>query len=204
MGYLDIARFAATPLALNPYEHVIVPSFVRQETLPAIRESFPPIPGLGSFPVRGLAYGARFAELLGEIEGAELRHAVEAKFGLDLQGRPSMVTVRGQCGDRDGFIHTDSKSKLVTILLYLNEPWEPTGGRLRLLRSPSDLEDYAVELPPEGGLALVFRRSERSYHGHKPFTGPRRVLQLNWMTNRAQVYWDLGRHRLSAWLKRAA
>lgn len=90
------------------------------------------------------------------------------------------------------------------MLIYLNDPWEAQGGRLRLLRSPADIEDYVVEVPPEGGLAVAFRRSERSYHGHKPFYGPRRVLQLNWVTSRAQVFWDLARHRFSAWLKRAA
>ncbi len=204
MSLLDLARFAATPLARAPYDHMVVPGFVRADALAAIRASYPAIDQPGSFPVNGLGYGEGFAELLAELEGPALRAAVEAKFGIDLAGRPTIVTVRGQCGERDGNIHTDSKSKLITMLIYLNEPWEPSGGRLRLLRSPADIEDYAVEVPPEGGLMLAFRRGARSFHGHKRFIGPRRVVQLNWVANRGHVFWDLARHRLSAWLKRAA
>ncbi len=204
MSLLDLARFAETPLARQPYEHVVVPGFVRAGALAAIRASYPAIDQPGSFPVNGLGYGEGFAELLAELEGPALRAAVEAKFGIDLAGRPTIVTARGQCGERDGNIHTDSKSKLITMLIYLNEPWEPSGGRLRLLRSPADIEDYAVEVPPEGGLMLAFRRGARSFHGHKRFIGPRRVVQLNWVANRGHVLWDLARHRVSAWLKRAA
>ena len=204
MSPLDLGRLAASPLACEPYEHVVVPGFVRTQALAAIRADYPAIDRPGSFPVNGLSYGEGFAALLAELEGPALRAAVEAKFAIDLAGRPTIVTVRGQCGERDGYIHTDSKSKLITMLIYLNEPWEPSGGRLRLLRSPTDIEDYAVEVPPEAGLMLAFRRSPRSFHGHKPFIGPRRVVQLNWVANRGHVLWDLTRHRLSAWLKRAA
>ncbi len=204
MSLLDLARFAGTPLAHEPYDHMVVPGFVRAGALAAIRASYPAIDRPGSFPVNGLGYGEGFAELVAELEGPALRAAVAAKFAIDLAGRPTIVTVRGQCGERDGNIHTDSKSKLITMLIYLNEPWEPSGGRLRLLRSPADIEDYAVEVPPEGGLMLAFRRGARSFHGHKRFIGPRRVVQLNWVANRGHVFWDLARHRLSAWLKRAA
>lgn len=202
--YLDIDRLNQTPLVKEPYEFVVVPGFLRQGTLGAIRESYPRIEQPGSFPVAELSFGRNFAALLKELEGPEFRHAVEAKFGVDLAGRPTMVTVRGNCGTRDGSIHTDSKSKIITVLIYLNEPWESDGGRLRLLRSATNIEDYVVEVPPEAGLLLAFRRSERSYHGHLPYIGPRRVIQLNWVANSSHVFWDLMRHRLSAWFKRAA
>jgi hypothetical protein len=44
-------------------------------------------------------------------------------------------------------------------------------GRLRLLRNGSDLENYAVEIEPTGGTLLVFRRSDKSWHGHHPYEG---------------------------------
>ncbi len=204
MKFLDLDRLAKTPLAAEPYEFVVVPGFVREATLAEVRASYPAIAEPGSFPLDKLSYGETFAALLAELEGPEFRAAIEAKFALDLAGRPTMVTVRGRSGERDGFIHTDSKSKIITVLIYLNEPWEPSGGRLRLLRSPKDLEDYAFEVPPEAGLMLAFRRSSRSYHGHKLFVGPRKVVQLNWVSGSGHVVWDLLRHRLSAWWKRAA
>jgi len=204
MSFLDLDRLADSPLATDPFDYLVVPGFIRAEMLPSVRESYPPIAKPGSFPTSEVTYGEGFAALLAELEGPAFRRAIEAKFGVDLTGRPTMVTVRGQAGDRDGGIHTDSKSKIITVLIYLNEGWEPQGGRLRLLRSANDLEDYAVEVPPEAGLMLAFRRSERSYHGHKPFNGPRKVIQLNWVTGSSHVMWDLLRHRISAWLKRAA
>jgi hypothetical protein len=204
MSFLDLDRLAETPLATEPFDFVVVPGFIRAPMLPIVRETYPQVVRPGSFPTSEVACGEGFAALLAELEGPAFRKAIEAKFGVDLTGRPTMVTVRGQAGDRDGGIHTDSKSKIITVLIYLNEGWEPQGGRLRLLRSANDLEDYAVEVPPEAGLMLAFRRSERSYHGHKPFSGPRKVIQLNWVTGSSHVMWDLLRHRISAWLKRAA
>jgi hypothetical protein len=204
MKFLDLAKLDRTPLATDPYEFVVVPGFLPTAALERIRAAYPKIDKPGSFPVSEVTYDAAFRDFLAELEGPEFRHAIEAKFGLDLSEKPTMVTVRGQCSARDGGIHTDSKSKLITVLIYLNDPWEAEGGRLRLLRSPDDLENYALELPPDAGLLLAFRRGERSFHGHKPFQGPRRVIQVNWVAHRGHVYWDLMRHRLSALFKRAA
>jgi hypothetical protein len=131
-----------------------------------------------------------------------MRAAFEDKFGLDLGGRPTMLTVRGRCGTRDGNIHTDAASKIITVLIYMNPQWEDAGGRLRLLRSPTDIEDVLVEIPPIEGTLVAFRRSDNSWHGHKPFIGPRRVIQLNWVTNRRTKRREVFRHRVSAWLKK--
>ena len=204
MTFLDLDKLASTPLATDPYEFVVVPGFLPPASLARVRDSYPAIERPGSFPISEVKASASFQEFLAELEGPEFRRAIEAKFAIDLTDRPTMVTVRGQCSARDGGIHTDSKSKLITVLIYLNDPWEAEGGRLRLLRSPDDLEDYALELPPDAGLLLAFRRGARSFHGHKPFQGPRRVIQLNWVTHRGHVYWDSMRHRLSALFKRAA
>src|SRR3546814_12050926 len=96
-----------------------------------------------------------------------------------------MVTLRGQSRAKDGAIHTDSKTKLVTALIYLNSAWESDGGRLRMLNGPDDLEDYAAEVPPEAGTLVAFRCTPDAWHGHKPFVGPRRSIQLNWLTEEA-------------------
>src|SRR5205807_10523891 len=105
-------------------------------------------------------------------------------------------------GTKDGNIHTDAVTKLITVLLYMNPGWEDSGGRLRLLRSPDSIEDVIVEVPPVEGTLLAFRRSDNSYHGHKPFIGPRRVIQLNWVTTRGTARREILRHRFSAWMKK--
>jgi hypothetical protein len=130
------------------------------------------------------------------------RAAFEEKFRLSLRGRATMVTVRGRCGLRDGNIHTDSASKVITVLIYLNSHWEGTGGCLRLLRSAEDIDAVITEIPPLDGTLVAFRRSDNSFHGHKRFLGPRRVIQLNWVTGKRVQLFETVRHRLTAWLKR--
>ncbi|GIK99219.1 MAG: hypothetical protein BroJett029_34280 [Alphaproteobacteria bacterium] len=198
---LDIGALVATTAMRDPFEYLIVPGFVRAEAVAAASRDFPHIARCGSFPLKSLRYGAAFGALVEALTSAPVAELLSEKLGVDVEGRPTMVTVRGRTGPRDGFIHTDSATKIVTMLVYLNEPWEAKGGRLRLLRSAGDLDDYAAEVPPERGTMLAFRRSDRSFHGHQPFTGERRSLQINWMTDRAVMRREELRHRFSARLK---
>lgn len=202
MPILNLDAFRATPLAREPYEHLIVPGFVAPEWVDRADADFPAVDEPGSFPLDGLSYGDGFAAVIDALRGPECTAAFEEKFGVDLTGRPTMVTVRGRTQLKDGQIHTDSRDKIITVLVYFNGPWDAGGGRLRILRSGEDLDDYAAEVPPERGTLLAFLRSDRSFHGHKPFVGPRRSIQLNWVTSDAVVRRERLRHGFSAWLKR--
>ncbi len=202
MSALDLAAFRATPLVRTPFEYLILPGFIRSSALPAIHEDYPRVQKPGSFPLEDVTFGTAFRDLIEELRGDEMRLAFEEKFGLDLSDRPTMVTVRGRCWEKDGNIHTDALSKIITVLLYMNPAWESSGGRIRLLRSPTDLEDVIVEVPPTEGTLVAFRRRENSYHGHKQFIGERRVIQLNWVTDRGTVRREVLRHRISAWIKK--
>jgi Rps23 Pro-64 3,4-dihydroxylase Tpa1-like proline 4-hydroxylase len=112
-----------------------------------------------------------------------------------------MLTVRSRCAAKDGRIHTDSENKVVTLLFYLNPNWRQEGGRLRLLRSGDDLEDYIAEVSPEAGTLVAFRRSENSWHGHHPFVGTRRYLMVNWMRGERVAGYEQMRHKIAAGLK---
>jgi hypothetical protein len=202
MKIFDLAAFERTPLTHEPFDYLIVPGFVRSEALSVLHRDFPAIDRPGSFPTSELSFGPAFREMLDEFAGPEMRAAFERKFGIDLSGRPLTATVRGRCQLKDGRIHTDTKSKIITVLVYLNPRWETEGGRLRLLRKADDLEDYLAEVPPNEGTLLAFRRSDNSFHGHKPFVGERRVIQFNWVTSQSVAWRERARHRLSAWLKR--
>lgn len=199
---LDTAALAATPCEHDPYDYVIVPGFVRSEALPAIHESYPAIDKPGSFPYHTLEYGPAFSSLLDELQGPEMQAAIEKVFDVDLTGRPTTVTVRGQCQQKDGRIHPDSTEKIITVLVYMNPGWEESGGRLRVLRSDNDLENFAAEVPPAEGTLLAFKRSDTSWHGHKPFVGQRRVLQLNWVTSDKFAKRERRRHAVSAFFKK--
>ena len=199
---LRLDAFRATPLATLPFPHLIVDGFIGEAPLAAINVDYPQLTSPGSFPVDQVTFGPAFRALLEELESDEFREAFEEKFGLDLSGRPTITTVRGRCDPRDGKIHTDSKSKIITVLIYMNENWEDAGGRLRLLRSAHDLNDIIVEVPPVAGTMLAFKRSNNSWHGHEPFAGERRVIQFNWLTTQGNQQIAMLRHHTSAAFKR--
>ena len=199
---LDLETFRETPLTREPFEFLIVPEFVKAEARLGIHKDYPDVNRPGSFPLGEVTYGPAFAKLIEEMRGDDFRRAFAEKFGVDLANRPEMITVRGRCSEKDGKIHTDSETKIITILIYMNAGWESAGGRLRLLRSGNNLDDMILEVPPTEGTLLAFRRSNNSWHGHKPFSGPRRVIQLNWVTSEAVVRREQNRHRLSAWMKK--
>jgi SM-20-related protein len=204
LRYLDLAALARATRVDQPFPHLIVPGFLLPSAQAAIGADYPEIRQAGSFPVGDLKIGPRFRAFLGELEGPEFRAAIERAFDIDLRGRPTMVTVRGHARPRDGRIHNDSRTKLITVLVYMNEAWEAEGGRLRLLRSSHNLEDIVAEVPPEAGTLLAFRVTDNSWHGHLPTTGPRRVIQLNWVDNAAVVRRERTRHGISARVKRFA
>ncbi|MBV9549583.1 MAG: 2OG-Fe(II) oxygenase [Alphaproteobacteria bacterium] len=199
---IDIEAFAATPLVREPFAYLMVPNFVRGDAMAAINADYPLVTHPGSFPLPTLQYGPAFRAFIDAIQGPEFTHAVEEKFGISLEGRPTMVTARGVSAARDGQIHTDSRTKLITVLIYMNNEWEAKTGRLRLLRGPDDLEDMIAEVPPDEGTLLIFKNEPNAWHGFHAFEGPRRVIQLNWVTDMGVVKREQARHRVSAFFKR--
>jgi len=200
--YLDLDALKAVPLTTEPFPYLVVPGFIRPEHLAKISDDYPEISEPGSFPVAQLSFGPAFHELLDELESDEFREAFEEKFGLDLSQRPTTITVRGRCSPKDGRIHTDTKSKIISVLIYMNSNWENPGGRLRLLKSATNLDDMIVEVPPSDGTLVAFKRSDNSWHGHKPFSGKRHVIQFNWVTSEGERRIAMLRHHLSAPFKR--
>ncbi|MGO8799525.1 MAG: 2OG-Fe(II) oxygenase [Roseiarcus sp.] len=202
MTYCDFEALDRTPLQRDPFEFLVVPDFIKAETFQSVVADYPAVPGPGSHPPAELDIHGRFKELMGELLGPQFRSAIERKFAIDLAGRPTMYTVRGFVREKDGAIHTDSTTKIITVLLYMNQRWEDDAGRLRLLRGPDDLDDYVAEVPPHGGTLLVFRRADNSWHGHKPTSGPRRAIQLNWVTSQEVVDGEQRRHQFSTKVKK--
>jgi SM-20-related protein len=203
----DFERLRATPTALDPFPHLVVPGFLGDAGVRDAIRDFPALDMPGLFLPEAAPFGPAFRDLLDALQGDEMRALAGEKLGLDLSGRPTLATVRAHSQGRDGRIHADSKFKLATALLYLNEPanaagWNPQGGRLRILRSGENLDDYAAEVPPDGGLLVLFRVQPNSWHGHKPFVGARRYLMINWCQDEAVRDSEAARHRLSGRFKK--
>ncbi len=198
---IDLERFRATPLVREPFNHLVVPGFLSADAVHDVVESFPgpDLPGVLPAPTARLR-GA-FGRLMERLRSPELTAAFSDKFDVRLDPATLMVTLRARTRSVDGQIHTDSETKIVTALIYLNEDWSNAGGRLRLLRGPDDIEDMIAEVPPDAGTLLAFRRTDNSWHGHKPFDGVRRSIMLNWMVDAATMRRELRRHALSAGVK---
>ncbi len=70
--------------------------------------------------------------------------------------------------------------------LALSQPqWPDTSdGCLRFLGSIDDIDSVlAPELKPLYGEFAVFKRCDNSFHGHLPYEGERRVIQVAWLTS---------------------
>lgn len=202
MDLINLRALRDTPLTKEPFEHFIVSDFVDASAMEQVIADYPKISKGGSFPQDAVTGGPAYDRLCAALRGDAVRAAFAEKFGIDLTDRPTTLTVRGWCRLKDGKIHTDSKTKLITVLLYLNEPWQSDGGRLRLLRSGGSLEDAFDEVSPQFGTLLAFRNGPNAWHGHAPYEGVRRALQLNYVVDEAAATRSARRHGLSAMLKR--
>lgn len=189
MNALDLDAFDAAPLQTDPFDFLVVPGCIPPAPLEAINRDYPPIERPGNLSLEDLSYGPAFRDLVAELESPEFVSHLGRKFGLDMSECPTTITVRKYSERSDGNIHTDHPSKVVTVLIYFNTDWSRDEGRLRMLRSAIDIEDYAAEVPPVGGTLLAFRRTDDSYHGHKPFVGERRMLQMNFLQSNRLARW---------------
>ncbi len=199
---IDVEAVRRATVVNEPFPWLMVPGFVKSDAIEGIERDFPAVTHPGSFPLPTLEYGPAFRAFMDSIRGPEFTDAIADKFGVDLSHRPTMITVRGQSSARDGQIHTDSTTKLITVLIYMNGKWESPKGRLRLLRSATDLNAVIAEVPPDEGTLVVFRNQPNAWHGFEAYEGPRKVIQLNWVTSARVVWWEQTRHKISAFVKK--
>lgn len=199
---LNLEKLRQATLETEPFSYAIVPQFLDRRTVERINDTYPPIRSGGSYPIESLQTDMVIKSVIDELDGREFQEAIEEKFGVDLANKPKMYSLRGFTRAKDGQIHTDSKDKIITALLYFNLDWQPAEGRLRLLRDGKNLENHVAEVAPDNGTLLVFKRADNSWHGHYPFEGQRRALQMNWMTGAKWKRWHQVRHALSAAVKR--
>ena len=184
MSILNLDALRSASLNREPFDFLVVPSFIAPDAVERVNTDYPAIDRPRNYRLDELECGPAFERFVEELSGPDFRAAIGEKFGVDLEGKPTAVTVRGRCEKNDGNIHTDSKTKIITVLVYFNQAWPHEGGRLRLLRSADNIEDYAEEVVPADGTLLAFRRCDHSYHGHKPYEGQRRMVQLSWVESK--------------------
>jgi len=199
---INYDRLANTKVNTHPFEYMVITDMINDTSLEGVITDFPRISSRGSFPLDTVKCGPRFLNMIEELKGDKFRKIVEDKFSIDLSDKPIMITARGLCEDRDGQIHVDSKGKLITVLLYMNETWEHSGGRLRILNNQHNLEDYVAEVIPVAGTMIIFKCTDNAWHGHHPFSGRRNAIQLNWVVDSGYLDKERARHKVSAFFKK--
>ncbi len=202
MSVIDLDTLRHAAVFREPFPFLIAPHVISPSALETVHADFPPIASAGLYPLRELNYGQAFAALIDDLLSPEVETTIGEALGVKLADCECLVTVRGRCRDRDGGVHNDSADKVVTAILYINDgEWAHDGGRLRFVRDPLDIDSVIAEVPPAIGTLVAFRRSDNSWHGHKPFSGVRRAIMVNWMADPEAVAREVARHTLSARVK---
>ncbi|HXL99723.1 MAG TPA: 2OG-Fe(II) oxygenase [Rhizomicrobium sp.] len=202
MAILDIDAIRANQAQHAPYDFFMGRGALRAEAIPALQASFPNIKATGFHPLEQMTVDGAFAELIAEIEGPEFTAAVSDVLGVDLRPYPQLITIRKVSAAHEGRIHCDSESKIATVLIYMNDTWSSPEGRFRVLKNDHDFGDYVAEASPEVGAIVGFRRADHSWHGHTPFVGERRVVQIAWVRSQADIDRKKKRHGMSSFFKK--
>ncbi|MDA7946998.1 MAG: 2OG-Fe(II) oxygenase [Hyphomicrobiaceae bacterium] len=200
---INLEAIWQTPVNALPFKYFVAENLFQSSDLEALDEDFPRLEQPGTFPLQEVDYGPAFARLLEQVRSRDFIYLIGKKLQINLTQKPLLVSVRGHSRLSDGRIHTDSKSRVVSCALYLNKDWHATNGRLRMLRNSSSYSRAYTEVTPDAGTLVALKRSDRSWHGHLPYEGPRRCLLLNWMWSRPKREIERIRHRVSSRVKRA-
>jgi len=198
---LDLKAVSDARINSDPFPFFVVENVIAPESVDSVHRAFPEISAGGSFALTEVNPGRAFNNLLEELNQPEFREIISSKLGLDLRDRPMVITLRGQSRAKDGRIHTDSKSKMATILIYFNEQWESETGRLRILRS-ENMEDFVSEVAPNVGTMIAFKVTDNCWHGYPAFEGMRQSIQINFVEDDRAANKHGKRHGWTAKLKK--
>jgi SM-20-related protein len=184
----------------EPYPHMLIEeTLLSQENL---TRDFPTFTFPGLVPPESIECGPSFAALLQELDSQRLRDIIGKKLDMNLSNNPTLMTVRGFSRQRDGRIHVDTPDKVATILLYLNDTWTHDAGKIRVLRSGDNIEDYDKELSPIMGNMFIFKVTDNCWHGHLPLAAKRRAIMVNYMASPEAYKKHHNKHKRSARFKK--
>ncbi|PHS27777.1 MAG: hypothetical protein COA85_04745 [Robiginitomaculum sp.] len=162
---------------------------LEKEQAKKIRQDYPTeIKKPGFMPLSKLKPKGAFKALVDDLQNPKMAKLLSGQFGVDLTDKPYIITVRRLSKTSDGSIHRDSLSKILTLLVYLNDDWNDDGaGSLRVLNGPDNFDDYETEVPPLTGNVFAFLRSDDSWHGFLPYAGDRYVVQMAFLTSQEEL-----------------
>ena len=121
MPLTNLNALRAARVETDPYDYLVVPGFLDAPSLEQVNRDYPAIDSAANHTLESLTYGVAFKQLMQELQSPEFAAVLGKHFDMDLVSLPTTVTVRKFCERTDGNIHTDHKSKVITVLVYFNE-----------------------------------------------------------------------------------
>ena len=202
LSVLNVDAVRQAQRSHEPYEWFLGSGILKQEAIDEIKRDFPDITKPGYLTVDEVQLTGRFKTLIDELESDEFSEELSKKFGIDLTQYPRLTTIMKRSQPKYGAIHTDGPSKVMTLLVYMNDEWQAdASGRLRVLYNEKDFEPYAAEVPPTMGTVFAFLRADNSWHGHQPFVGERKVVQVAWVKDADELARKKKRNKAAQFLK---
>ena len=161
MSLINLSVVRDAQQSRDPYDFLLASKFLKEDVIDELRRDFPAIDKPGYLTVDEVKLHGRFKQLIAELEGPELTEELSKKFGMDLHQYPRLTTIMRRSQPKYGAIHTDGPSKVMTMLVYMNDEWEQDqGGRLRVLYDEKNYDRYKLEVPPTMGTMFAFLRSD--------------------------------------------
>lgn len=204
---IDVARLddPNTKVYAQPFPFLIAEGQLPTEAAADLDQDFPKYDSAGFFPYSPDDCGPSINAVVEAMTSPAYARALGER--LDVAGMdryPVLVTICRSLNKRHGTIHTDSRSKVASALLYFSPEWQHgSAGSLRFLNRIDSIDDLAAaEVLPVYGALVAFKRADNSFHGHLPFEGERRVIQFAWLTSEEEKLRKTQRGKFSRWLKK--
>ena len=204
---IDVARLddPRTRVSQQPFPFLITEGQLPLEAAADLGRDFPRYDSAGFFPYTPQDCGPSINAVVEAMTSPTYARALGQRLGVvDMDRYPVLVTICRSLNKRHGTIHTDSRSKVASALLYLSPDWpHGSAGSLRFLNRIDSIDDLAApEVLPVYGALVAFKRAHNSFHGHLPFEGERRVIQFAWLTSEEEKLRKTQRGKFSRWLKK--
>ena len=204
---IDVARLddPRTEIHEQPFPFLIAEGQLPTDAAADLDRDFPRYDSAGFFPYTPEDCGPSINAVVEAMTSPGYARALGDKLDVEgLDRYPVLVTICQSLNKRHGTIHTDSRSKVASALLYLSPDWpHGSAGSLRFLNRIDSIDDLAApEVLPVYGALVAFKRADNSFHGHLPFEGERRVIQFAWLTSEEEKLRKTQRGKFSRWLKK--
>ena len=204
---IDVARLddPRTKIHEQPFPFLIAEGQLPADAAAGLDRDFPRYDSAGFFPYTPEDCGPSINAVVEAMTSPVYARALGDRLGVEgLDRYPVLVTICQSLNKRHGTIHTDSRSKVASALLYLSPDWtHGSAGSLRFLNRIDSIDDLAApEVLPIYGALVAFKRADNSFHGHLPFEGERRVIQFAWLTSEEEKLRKTQRGKFSRWLKK--